>query len=659
MRFGLTTCKRIALPLLARQRLQPVRMTSEGAVGEPLVVVSSSPSEVVSATTSANETLVVLGGEPAPLSTYAYEDEAVKAEWEAMFTIKEANSVKDANVTLSADIPRETLVVTPAQPPESEEDGWVVASPEEQRARLARRREEARKHSTTLTEPAEVPKMSASAMMSELSVFTLPLLLVWLASPLLSLADSTFVGALRSTTELAALGPACALTDNAYFAATFNSVVTTSAVATACARKDAEGAKAAAAAACVAASVVGVALAVSFAVSPVGQAALSALIGSNGASPEFCAEALAYVKARALGFPFALVSSGLQAASLARRDVRLPIKASAVSGVVNLLGDALLVPTSGVVGAAIATTVAQIVACGVVVRDSLRKGYLGLRPVFGTAAAKTKRALGTIATRGLPVLATLLAKCAVLSALAYSATASATDRGALAEIAAHQVFVGLYFVFAPVGDALSQTVQTFCPRALEQQQVRGRNEESSHNDDDRRRRRRPPPVVVGPAARDVISGALRASVVLGAVDAVLAYVLPVFAPFVFTRDAAVVAALRENAPLLSLSLLLHAATSSLEGTMLACRDAKFLSTLYTLDAAVVAAAFIALAAASAPLNAIWSCFFAYQVVRLTQFAARVATTSMRRRRSPDDDHRPTNLVPLAPGAAAAAAAAAA
>ena len=66
------------------------------------------------------------------------------------------------------------------------------------------------------TAPADGEE-NENGMAKELAGFTLPLLLVWLASPLLSLVDTAAVGAARPPAELAILGPACAACDNAAF----------------------------------------------------------------------------------------------------------------------------------------------------------------------------------------------------------------------------------------------------------------------------------------------------------------------------------------------------------------------------------------------------------------------------------------------------------
>jgi Na+-driven multidrug efflux pump len=71
---------------------------------------------------------------------------------------------------------------------------------------------------------------------------------------------------------------------------------------------------------------------------------------------------LAYTHIRALGFPAVTVTMVLQGACLANKDVATPLKACAVSAVVNLVGDIVLVFAMGwgIKGAAAATTFAQV-----------------------------------------------------------------------------------------------------------------------------------------------------------------------------------------------------------------------------------------------------------------------------------------------------------
>jgi len=454
------------------------------------------------------------------------------------------------------------------------------------------------------------------SMISELTSFTLPLLLVWLSSPLLSLADSTFIGAFRSTSELAALGPACSMSDNIFFAATFVAVVTTSSVATAVANNDERGARAITSAGCIAALGIGLVLtAFLYGASP-------NILASCG---ELAPAAIAYVQNRCIGFTPGLISTSLQAASMARRDVRSPLLAALVAGGTNLIMDAILVPKYGLIGAAHATALAQYASLAVMLHraynwqnnniDTLpikqRPLILGWKDRLSPTFPRTISALKDCISNGTPVFGALLAKCAVCAGLVIAATRSAVGRGALPDAAAHQILTALYWLFAPVGDALSSTVQTFVPAA------RGK---------DAREQRSMQTTEYGKATKKVVADATKAALALGFVNALLAIALPTFAPFLFSRDQQVISVLLATVPLLGLNLMLHAATGALEGTMLAFKDTRRLSFFYALDATAVLAVFSVLATTQAPLAHVWFAFFGYQVVRAFQFAIRVRAT---------------------------------
>jgi hypothetical protein len=162
--------------------------------------------------------------------------------------------------------------------------------------------------------PCITEEEAENSVAKELAGFTLPLLLVWLASPLLSLVDTAAVGASRPTAELAVLGPACAACDNAAFLCTFLGIVTTGAVSRALATGDETKAKTASGAACVAALVVGGVLTAA-ACSPLGPAGLGAMVPRS--TPGFSA-AVAYTRIRSLAFVPALLIMVLQSTSLVR-----------------------------------------------------------------------------------------------------------------------------------------------------------------------------------------------------------------------------------------------------------------------------------------------------------------------------------------------------
>jgi len=84
---------------------------------------------------------------------------------------------------------------------------------------------------------------SSSPVGLDIVKMTLPLLAVWLSSPVLSVVDTAVVGRTAGMAELAALGPATALCDMGTYFFNFLSLVTTSRVAHALVAKDAQAAQ--------------------------------------------------------------------------------------------------------------------------------------------------------------------------------------------------------------------------------------------------------------------------------------------------------------------------------------------------------------------------------------------------------------------------------
>lgn len=237
---------------------------------------------------------------------------------------------------------------------------------------------------------------------------------VWIASPVLSLIDTSIVG-LGSTLELAALSPATSVCNNVCHLLGFLGVATTGLVARALARGDVPEAKASLDQALRVAVTTGAVVGAAFIALAVPM--LAAFAGP--ACTELVDPAVVYTRIRALGFPFALAMSeqgpppgptppaclpavlccavrdergseasvcnrprpaearlkwGLplsplrsavgQAASLACKDPGPPVRATIVAAVANLFGDTFLCVYPfkfGIAGAAWATVAAQAV----------------------------------------------------------------------------------------------------------------------------------------------------------------------------------------------------------------------------------------------------------------------------------------------------------
>ena len=129
----------------------------------------------------------------------------------------------------------------------------------------------------------------------------------------------------------------------------------------------------------------------------------------------------------------------------------------------------------------------------------------------------------------------------------------------------------------------------------------------------------------------MVKGAV-AALVLGGLDAVMAWGLPAGLPTLFSRDPAVAAALRRTAPYLGAALMVHGLSSATEGTMLANRDAGVLGGLCTPSMLQWSwRPSSRLPRAAGPVTSVWRVFLGYNLLRCSQFALRVTSTALRRR----------------------------
>lgn len=206
----------------------------------------------------------------------------------------------------------------------------------------------------------------------------------------------------------------------------------------------------------------------------------------------------------------------------------------------------------GIMGAAIGTLAADIASTGFLLsrlkqsrklRNSESVMPLLQVPSFDSA----KRFLQYAA----PIFFTILGKLVV-----YNGVALSVGRLGSVALAAHQVLLRSFFFWCPVGDSVGMTSQVFLPGILAKERQTG--------------------VPQRGAKRLLFSTGVGA----GLVAAVLAWLLPARGAALFTSDTAVVAALRRTAPILGLSISMHAVALTCEGMLLAQRDLGFLSKSY-------------------------------------------------------------------------------
>lgn len=421
----------------------------------------------------------------------------------------------------------------------------------------------------------------------ELLAFAVPSMAIWLASPLLSLVDVAVVGQ-SSTLELAALAPATGVSDSSAYAFTFLGVATTSLIARARARGDTPAAQAALSDALTIAAACGVALCTFLLL--LAPALLTAYSGV--ASAEIVGPAVGYTRVRALGMPFALLGTVAQSAFLAAKTPGVPLLVVGAASLVNLLGDLLLccVFHLGAVGAAWATVASQAVGTAIVLSRLYAPLAPGQPPLLDAATRvawwPSRAAAVRLLRIGGPVCVLIILKVLLIGVGIGGAATQLSPTSA----AVHAVMMSLYIFSATLGDAISQSAQSFLPALL------GRPD----------------------AAFALCRALLLTGAAVGLVNCAYAGVLPFFAPGLFTTAPAVAEGMRSLAPVMCAALVLHSASMATEGLLLAGRDLTFLLTSYARNAVLCALTLYALQRAGWGLPGVWAVLIQFHTTRLSQ-----------------------------------------
>ena len=328
-----------------------------------------------------------------------------------------------------------------------------------------------------------------------------------------------------------------------------------------------------------------------------------------------------------------------QASFLASKSPWQPLAAVIAAGVVNLIGDLVLVCGlgKGIGGAAWATIASQATMAVALVyallshgkhkREEREKMRRRKRTAAGAAGAEivggdgeeekvNKEAeeeeengvelpsLDSIPNR-LPGAATTMRflriagpvcflnsiKVFFVASLVQAVTAISPESSA-----ANGVMTAIYFFFAVMGDGVSQAAQTFLP-----------------------------PVLGSKRATATALMLLASALVLGCCSAVLSSSVAIGAPGLFTSSPAVTAIMRECAPVMSLALLLHTASMGSEGCLLAARDMRFMTFCYVPNAV---AAYLTLTVCiggrwDMGASALWAALAQFHACRLVMNAARM------------------------------------
>ncbi|MBA0855673.1 hypothetical protein Goshw_017182 [Gossypium schwendimanii] len=412
--------------------------------------------------------------------------------------------------------------------------------------------------------------------MKEIVMFTGPATGLWLCGPLMSLIDTAVIGQ-GSSIELAALGPATVVCDYTGYMFMFLSIATSNMVATSLARRDKNEVQ----------HQISILLFIGLFCGFLmliltrffGSCALTAFSGPKNAHLVPAGNTYVQVlefevlylilsihvfiyhvmenrrdKIRSLAWPAVLVGWVAQSASLntlslspslGMKDSWGPLKALAVSSAINGIGDVALCIFLGygIAGAAWATMVSQVVAAYMMIEALNKKGY----NAFAISIPTFDELLSVLAIAG-PVFVTLTAKVIFYSILVYFATSMGTHT-----VAAHQVLLQTYAMCAVWGEPLSQTAQSFMPEL-----IYGVNRSL-------------------PKARMLLKSLVTIGVTVGLVLGIIGTAVPRFFPNIFTPDGKVIQEMHKVLLPYFLALAITPSTHSLEGTLLAGRDLRFIS----------------------------------------------------------------------------------
>ena len=480
--------------------------------------------------------------------------------------------------------------------PAADEGETATATATERGAGDAKRREESR----TLS-PATVLR------------FIAPTLALWVAPPVMSLIDTAVVGRYCGAIDLAALGPACTLIDSSSYLFMFIATAATNLVASAKVDGDDAAAEKAVSEAFFLALIGGLFLCSS--VLMAGRPLLSAIAGKESA--DVVPSALRYAVVRAFGQPAVLVASVARASALAGKDTRGPLASVALAFALNTAGTLVLVRVfkMGIIGAAIGTLAADSAAAIFLLgRTGQMRSRLGSERSSGAGAAEpigggvveardapeplplfvvpTPFDLRKFLRYAAPIFFTILGKSVV-----YNGISMGVGRLGSTALAAHQVLLRSFFFWTPIGESISMTSQVFLPDVLAKEKR------------------------TGVPARGAKRLLYAIGVSAGLVAAALAGLLPTKGGRLFTTDANVAALLGKTAPILGVSVSMHAIALTCEGMLLAQRDLGFLSSSYIVTT-IATAAFLLSPYKPTTLGGSWWILALFQGVRALQFSLR-------------------------------------
>ena len=402
-----------------------------------------------------------------------------------------------------------------------------------------------------------------------------PALGALLVEPLVSVVDTAFVGRLGAG-PLAALGITTALFGLFFVVFNFLAYATTPRVAYALGRGDRKAALARAAEALWLALVLGaIATLLLELFAPL-------LVRLMGAEPEILADAVAYLRLRALAGPAVLVMTAAQGVYRGFQDTQTPFKVALFANVLNAVLDPLFIfgLGLGLAGAAIASVLAQSLGAWVFFQRLRRLGafgpFPGVRPLLPYLRVGGEMFVRTVSLVG-----------------AITIAAAVAARIGVVAVAAHQVIWQVWLLLAMGLDALAIAAQALVAKYRGEDPARARR-----------------------AADRLLFWGLVFGVLLALLLALFARPLP----RLFTPDPAVLAEVARVWPIVVLATPMNALVFVWDGVFMAAERFRFLAGAMVLAAAVGVLLFLAALAFGLGLAGVWWGMAATNLVRALTLA---------------------------------------
>jgi len=419
---------------------------------------------------------------------------------------------------------------------------------------------------------------------AEVLQFGAPALSTVLADPLMSVVDAACVGRC-STLQLASLSPALAVFNFCSYFFFFLNTASCVLVARALAAGDREAAAGTLSAA------VAVALSSGLLVGGLLAALAAPLVAATGCVPELVPFASQYLRVRGVGQPAVLVSMVVQAGLLAQEDALTPLQVISFACALNILGDLVLVPKLGAVGAAWATLLAQVASLPLMLLLARSKGRLAirsrrpraheLRQLFSTAAPLFFFEMGL--------------------SLCYSFIQFRASQYTVTSTAAFQALWAPMGVLAFSTYPLKQAAQVFLPRMTREglQEVGGRLK-----------------------TKEFLKVLAGISVQAGSLLAITA-VLLARSPQLFSSDQTLHALIKSFAPYVAAIFPVLGMAQACEGLLAGVGDLKFLSLMQVGNVLASLGCLAATKSLGMGVHATWLIWLVFVVARLVQGLARV------------------------------------